>query len=188
MLTPEQKKKLLALARGTLENYLKPGRILSLETYEPAFLEKSGAFVTLKVNNELRGCIGRISAESPLYRTIQEMTIEAAVNDPRFLPVSKEELEKIEIEISVLSELKMIKDADEIEAGKHGIFIRQGFRSGLLLPQVATEYNWGKEEFLMHTCLKAGLPAEAWKRKDTQVYIFSAQVFSEKETCRGAGW
>lgn len=177
----EQRKQLLQLARTTLEEYLKSGEIAAFETSEPVFLEKRGAFVTLKMNNELRGCIGRISAESPVYQTIQEMAIEAALNDPRFMPVTDKELNKIEIEISLLSELKRIKDINEIEVGKHGILIRQGFNSGLLLPQVATEYNWSREEFLRHTCFKAGLPFNAWRERDTQIYIFSAEVFSEND-------
>ncbi|MCM8765432.1 MAG: AmmeMemoRadiSam system protein A [Candidatus Omnitrophica bacterium] len=181
MLNLEQKKKLLELARKTIAGYLKEGKIPSFETEEPELLQKRGVFVTLKKGGELRGCIGRISSEVPLYQTIQEMAIEASLNDPRFFPLSFKELPEIEIEISVLSELKKIEDIKEIEVGKHGIIIRRGFNSGLLLPQVATEYHWDREEFLNHTCLKAGLPLSAWKDKRTQIYIFSAEVFSEKE-------
>jgi len=180
MLKKEEKKKLLNLARKTIESYLKEGKIPSWEINEPQLLEKKGAFVTLKKQGELRGCIGRIYAESPLYQTVQEMAIEASLNDPRFFPLRLEELPEIEIEISVLSELKKIENIEEIEVGKHGILMRRGFNSGLLLPQVATEYNWTREEFLRHTCLKAGLPPDAWKDKKTQIYIFSAEVFSEK--------
>jgi len=180
-MTSQERKQLLALARSTIENYLNSGKISVFETSEPVFLEKRGAFVTLNMHDQLRGCIGRILAEVPLYQAIQEMAIEAALNDPRFRPVSREELKEIEIEISVLSELKRIKDVNEIEVGKHGILLRRGFNSGLLLPQVAGEYNWSKEEFLRHTCFKAGLEGDAWKNKDAQIYIFSAEVFNEGE-------
>ncbi|MCM8778700.1 MAG: AmmeMemoRadiSam system protein A [Candidatus Omnitrophica bacterium] len=180
MLRQEQKKKLLSLARETLESYLKTGKIPPFFTDEPQLLEKRGAFVTLKKAGELRGCIGRIFSEIPLYQTIQEMAIEAGLDDPRFSPVSLKELPEVKIEISVLSELKKIGDIEEIEVGKHGILIRRGFYSGLLLPQVAVEYHWTKEEFLIHTCFKAGLPPLIWKDKNTQIYIFTAEVFSEE--------
>lgn len=181
MLNKEQRKRLLQLGKKTIETYLKEGKIPSFETDEPELLEKRGAFVTLKKNGELRGCIGRIYSEAPLYQTIQEMAIESSFNDPRFPPLRLEELSKIELEISVLSELQQIGDIREIEVGKHGLLVRRGFYSGLLLPQVAREYNWDREEFLRHTCLKAGLPPFIWKDKNTQIYIFTAEVFSENE-------
>ncbi|MCM8783980.1 MAG: AmmeMemoRadiSam system protein A [Candidatus Omnitrophica bacterium] len=181
MLCKEEKRKLLQLARITIESYLKTGVIPPFETKEAGLLEKRGAFVTLKKNGELRGCIGRIYAEEPLYQTIQEMAIEAGFKDPRFYPLRLEELSEIEIEISVLSPLKKIEDIKEIEVGKHGILMRSGLNSGLLLPQVATEYKWTKEEFLKHTAFKAGLSPLAWRDKNTQIYIFSAEVFSESQ-------
>ncbi len=181
MLTPEQKNKLLSLARQTIQKHLKKEKASVFKTTEPVFLKKCGAFVTLKIDNELRGCIGYIVADKPLYETIQEMAVEAAFGDPRFTPLDESEFKKIKIEISVLSELKQISDINEIEVGKHGILLRKGFNSGLLLPQVATEYRWSRDEFLMHTCLKAGLSVEAWKDKDARIYIFSAEVFNEEE-------
>lgn len=179
MLKEEEKRKLLGIARFTLEHYFKTGGLPSLEIEEPVFLEKRGVFVTLKKYGELRGCIGRIYSDEPLYKTVQEMAIEASFNDPRFPPLRLEELSQIEIEISILSELKKVETIEEIEVGKHGILIRRGFNSGLLLPQVATEYKWTKEEFLRHTCLKAGLPPHAWRDKSTQIYIFTAEIISE---------
>jgi AmmeMemoRadiSam system protein A len=107
------------------------------------------------------------------------MAVQAAVGDPRFPAMESEELDKINIEISVLSELEKIDDINKIEVGKHGILIRKGFYSGLLLPQVATEYGWDRNEFLEHTCFKAGLPADAYK-SGADIYIFSAEVFGEK--------
>ncbi|MCX5657954.1 MAG: AmmeMemoRadiSam system protein A [Candidatus Omnitrophica bacterium] len=179
MLTPEQKKKFLSLARQTIQEHLKKEKAPIFKATENVFLEKRGAFVTLKIDNQLRGCIGYIVADTPLYKTIQEMAVEAAFGDPRFVSLDETEFNKIKIEISILSELKQISDVNEIEIGKHGILIRKGFNSGLLLPQVATEYEWSRNEFLIHACFKAGLPAEAWKDRDIRIYIFSAEVFGE---------
>jgi AmmeMemoRadiSam system protein A len=110
------------------------------------------------------------------------MAIEAAVGDPRFIPLRLSELKDIEIEISALSPLEKVDSADKIEMGKHGVLIRKGFNSGVFLPQVATETGWSKEEFLSRLCEdKAGIPEDAWKDKSTEIYIFSAEVFSEKE-------
>jgi len=105
------------------------------------------------------------------------MAIQAAFHDPRFNALTKEEYDDIEIEISVLSPLKKIDSIDEIQVGTHGIYIEKGFYSGLLLPQVATEYGWDRKTFLEHTCYKAGLPKDAYKEKDTNIYIFSADIF-----------
>jgi AmmeMemoRadiSam system protein A len=125
----------------------------------------------------LRGCIGHIRADHPLHATIKDMAIAAAFEDPRFSPLSRKEFDKIDIEISVLTPFKRITDINAIEVGKHGIYIVKGFYSGLLLPQVATEYGWDRVAFLEHTCNKAGLPKDAWKEKDTEIYLFSADVF-----------
>lgn len=179
MLTEEQKKSLLEIAKMTISEYIKEQTTPQINDIDPAFLEKRGAFVTLKKKGNLRGCIGRIVGDTQLVRVVQEMAIEAATRDPRFEPVREDELESIVLEISVLSPLKQIFDIDEIEVGKHGLLIRKNFGSGLLLPQVATEYGWSKEEFLKHTCLKAGLPPDAWM-KNAQIYIFSAEVFGEE--------
>jgi len=141
-----------------------------------------GAFVTLHKYGQLRGCIGNLIGEKPLYLTVIDMAIESAVDDPRFPPLKLEELKDIEIEISVLSPLEKIDDPKDIILGKHGVLVRKGFRSGVFLPQVAEETGWSKEEFLSYLCShKAGLPPYAWKEKDTELYIFTAEVFSEKE-------
>ena len=139
--------------------------------------EKRGAFVTLKKNGELRGCIGYIEAFKPLYQTIRDMAQAAAFNDPRFPKLKAQEWPKIEIELSVLTPLREIDDPDIIEVGKHGLLIRHNNSSGLLLPQVAVEYGWSREEFLAHTCNKAGLVADCWRRSGTKLYIFSADIF-----------
>jgi len=139
--------------------------------------EKKGAFVTLKKHGNLRGCIGYIEARKPLYKTVADMAIAAAFNDPRFPPLRSDELAHVTLEISILSPLKEIKDINEIEVGVHGLYITKGYNSGLLLPQVATQYKWDSLTFLEETCYKAGLHPDAWKDKDTKIYIFSADVF-----------
>ncbi len=138
-----------------------------------------GAFVTLRQGGELRGCIGFIAASRPLLDTVREVAVASAFEDPRFSPLRCEELERTSIEISVLSPLRQISDVSEIRTGVHGILIRRGFRSGLLLPQVATEQGWDRDTFLTHTCYKAGLPPDAWKSPETTIEIFSALVFHE---------
>jgi AmmeMemoRadiSam system protein A len=142
-----------------------------------ALKEKKGVFVTVKKRGQLRGCIGYTRGVKPLYKIVGEMAVAAAFHDPRFTPVTEAELSDLEIEISVLTPLKRIKDVEEIEVGKHGLLIEKGFRSGLLLPQVATEYGWDRKAFLEHTCLKAGLPRDAWKDGKTSICTFSAEVF-----------
>jgi AmmeMemoRadiSam system protein A len=125
----------------------------------------------------LRGCIGSFDTGQPLYKTVQEMAEAAAFRDPRFRPVREDELPYIELEISVLTPLSQITEPEQIEVGLHGIMIRKGFQAGLLLPQVATERNWDRVTFLEETCRKAGLPKDAWKDEDAEIYVFSANVF-----------
>ncbi|MCM8813128.1 MAG: AmmeMemoRadiSam system protein B [Candidatus Omnitrophica bacterium] len=183
MLSSEEKKELLAIARAAITAYLQSGSAANVSTDFPALRQQCGAFVTLKKNGDLRGCIGRIIADQPLSAVVQEMAVEAAVRDPRFPPVSTDELDEIDIEISVLSPLQLIKNFDEINVGTHGLLMRKAGRSGLLLPQVAVEYRWTREEFLQQTCRKAGLPTDAWKQ-GAETYIFSAEVFGEAEVNR----
>jgi len=144
-----------------------------------ALEKKMGAFVTLKKQGRLRGCIGLIEGTKPLYETVEKMAQAAAFEDPRFRPVQKDELGGVDIEISALTPLRQIENVREIEVGRHGIYIVKGFHSGLLLPQVATEYNWDRDTFLREICAKANLPQDAWKDKDTKIFIFSASVFGE---------
>jgi AmmeMemoRadiSam system protein A len=143
--------------------------------------EKRGAFVTLKKRGHLRGCIGYIKAVKPLWETVQEMAVAAAFHDPRFPSLKPEELKDLSFEISVLSPLKRINDINEIEVGKCGLYIVRGYNSGLLLPQVAVEYNWDRETFLAETCYKAGLPPQAWMDEETEIYVFSADYFGDAE-------
>jgi AmmeMemoRadiSam system protein A len=158
------------------------GEKLEVSESDPLLNQKSGAFVTLNQHHELRGCIGNLTGNQPLYLTVRDMAIEAAVGDPRFSPLTASGLKEIEIDISVLSEMQKIDSADKIELGKHGVLVRKGYQSGVFLPQVAVETGWNKEEFLNNLCAhKAGLPAGAWKDKNTQLYIFTADVFSESQ-------
>ncbi len=136
-----------------------------------------GAFVTLKKNDQLRGCIGRLDAAAPLRETIARMAQAAAFEDPRFPPVSLEEFDALDIEISILSPIEPCPDTELIEIGRHGLVIRSGGRSGLLLPQVPVEWGWDRQEFLQHTCRKAGLPPDAWRKQGTQLLWFEAEVF-----------
>lgn len=173
-------KELLHWARLTLENYLKDCSLPEPGPLAERFSQAVGAFVTLHNAGELRGCIGRTISTDPLWKTIQDMAIAAATEDSRFDSVGLGELPEIDIEISVLTPFIKVKDLDEIQVGTHGLMISQGSKRGLLLPQVASEEGWSREEFLAHTSMKAGLPAEAWMDPKTKIEIFSAQVFGEK--------
>jgi hypothetical protein len=180
MLNKNQRKKLLEIARKSIEAYLKTGKKLELTEQDPVLLKEGGAFVTLREHGELRGCIGNLSAGEPLYLAVRDMAVEAAVGDPRFPSVDLSELKDIEIEISVLSPMERVDSADKIELGKHGVMVRSSSNSGVFLPQVAIETGWSKEEFLSHLCAdKAGLSPSAWKEKTCELYIFTAEVFSE---------
>ncbi|MBN2351813.1 MAG: AmmeMemoRadiSam system protein A [Spirochaetales bacterium] len=179
-LTDDEKKILLETARLSIASRLKRTS-LSLPEAPAHLQEKCGAFVSLHIGEYLRGCIGYITAVKPLIETIKEMAECAAFSDPRFPPLAHEELEKVEIEISVLSPFEKITDLSTIKVGTHGIMVRKGLQSGLLLPQVAVEYDWDREQFLSHTCQKAGLPSSAWRSGNLEVEIFSAVVFSERQ-------
>ena len=178
-LSEVEKKALLDIVRKTIEAKLTGKSIPELHLGSEALKEKKGAFVTLKKHDHLRGCIGHIEARKPLDKTVGEMALAAAFDDPRFPPLKRDELKNVVVEISVLSPLKEVKDIDEIEVGIHGLYITKGYSSGLLLPQVATEYGWDRLTFLRETCYKADLHRDAWKDKDTKVYIFSAEVIGE---------
>ncbi len=177
-LTPARREALLALARRTLESYLTDGALPPYETDDPHLLRPSGVFVTLREGGELRGCIGHLRADTPLYRGVQEMAVAAATEDPRFPPLTREELERVHLEISVLSPLRRLTDPTQIEVGTHGLLIVKGGQQGLLLPQVAVEEGWDREAFLEGLCRKAGLPAGCW-REGATLYTFTAVVFGE---------
>lgn len=154
---------------------------MEISETDPCLNKKQGAFVSLHdMQGRLRGCIGAIIGEQPLYLTIRNMSIEAAVNDPRFPPLESSELKDIEIEISVLSELKKINDHKLIEIGRHGVMVKKGAKCGVFLPQVGTQTGWTREQFLSILCQeKAGLPTDSWCDGSADLYIFTAEVFKE---------
>ncbi|ADN01308.1 AmmeMemoRadiSam system protein A [Spirochaeta thermophila] len=177
--TDEERKTLLSAAREVITAATE-GRTPRLPEPPPRLLEPGGAFVTLHKRGALRGCIGHILADRPLWEVVQEMAYESAFRDPRFPPVTGPEVPLLDIEISILSSLFPIAP-EEVEVGTHGLLIRKGWHSGLLLPQVPVEQGWDRETFLAHTCLKAGLPPDAWKSPDAQLFGFTAEVFGERD-------
>ncbi len=179
-LSKEAERELLSIARQTLKAYFETGETPKFNVKNKVLKKNFGAFVTLRKGLKLRGCIGQIEAVEPLHKVVSKMALASALNDPRFPPLTSDELEEVKIEISVLSPFKRVSSIEEIEVGRDGLFVCRGPWSGLLLPQVASEYGWNREEFLQQTCLKAGLEANAWKRKDCEIYRFSAQIFSEE--------
>jgi len=180
-LSDEHKKILLKIARDSITRAVYSRPPLEYRIDDEVLNKKCGAFVTLHIDGNLRGCIGNIVSDTPLWKTVRNMAVESALRDPRFYPLTPQELDRVDIEISVLSPLKRIEDPEEIEVGKHGLFIRKGFYQGLLLPQVATEYGWDRTQFLEQTCYKAGLNKNCYKESETEIYIFSAIVFGEKD-------
>ncbi len=180
-LNREQQVKLLNLARNTIAEALgmEPGE--KPEFNDAIFREQCGAFVTLHIRGRLRGCIGYIKGVKNIPDTIVDMARASAFKDPRFPPLGNDELEKADIEISVLSPIETVESVSDITVGRDGLIISRGFNSGLLLPQVPVEQGWDLETFLMNTCYKAGLPGSAWQQKGTKIEKFSAQVFGEKE-------
>ncbi len=177
---------LLQVARDSIEAHLKDKAATPVKTSSPVLSEYRGAFVSLHRRGQLRGCIGYLDAVKPLLQTVREMAAAAAFHDPRFAPLQAGELADLEIEISVLSPMRVIASTDEIEVGKHGLYIVRGLNRGLLLPQVATQYNWSRLAFLEQTCCKAGLPPDAWKDSGTIIYVFTADVFAEHSSPKPA--
>jgi AmmeMemoRadiSam system protein A len=179
-LSEVEKQKLLEIARETLAEHLTTGTAPEYTLEGPGLLQEVAAFVTLRRRDgELRGCIGRVEVSQPLYRTVQDCAISAATNDFRFPPVTAAELDDTRIEISALSPFRLISSPDEIQIGRHGLLIRSEFRVGLLLPQVASDRGWDRDEYLRAICLKAGLPNDAWR--DADLSVFTAEVFEEED-------
>ncbi|MEE9554895.1 MAG: AmmeMemoRadiSam system protein B [candidate division Zixibacteria bacterium] len=179
-LSTTDKKTLLDIARKSITSKLDMTEIKFSKEISPPLTKQLGAFVTLNKQGRLRGCIGTFMADQPLHKIIAKMAREAAFSDPRFPAVEKEELELLDIEISVLTPMKRISDPEAVEVGRDGLYIRQGMNSGVLLPQVPVEYNWDKKKFLEQTCLKAGLPLDAWESDKTELYVFQAEIFGEE--------
>lgn len=182
MFNQAQRKELLRTARDTIRYYLETGKRLQPVLQDETLMQDMGAFVTLHKSGQLRGCIGHMAATGPIFLTVRDMAIAAATEDPRFPPVTLDELEDIDIEISALSPMEKIDDYNGIKMGKHGVMVRKGFASGVYLPQVADETGWDREQFMNSLCAhKAGIPPDSWKRGTCDIYVFTAEVFGEKD-------
>jgi len=173
-LTTSERKELLSLAKRTIDSYVRHGAVPEYTTRDPRLLANGAVFVTINRNHELRGCIGHIQAVMPLYRSVISNAVSASSRDPRFPPMTKDELTNLELEVTVLSPLELLDDVKNIRIGAHGLYISKGMNSGVLLPQVAEEYRWDVPTFLEQVSIKAGLPANAWK--DAQLYTFTADI------------
>jgi len=181
-LEENQKQLLLKVARDTVEAVITGREVPAAESDDPKLNENCGCFVTIKNGGQLRGCIGQFTSEMPLIELVSHMARASATGDVRFFgnPITPDELQELDIEISVLSPLKKTNDPLGLRLGADGIYIKRGCASGCFLPQVATETGWSKEEFLSYCCShKAGLPPDAWKDPGTDVFLFTAEVFGE---------
>lgn len=184
-LTSAEKRQLLQIARQSVESIVRENKVYKLPANLPASLmQDRGAFVTLKENGELRGCIGRTVAMQPLAETVRDVAAFAALRDTRFRPVAASDLRRLKYEVSVLSPLRRVSDVSQIKIGEHGLMIVKGRTRGLLLPQVAPEQHWDRNTLLDETAMKAGLPAKAWRDKDADLFMFTAVVFGEMEISR----
>lgn len=186
LLTLEEGVSAVHLARAAVERYVKEKKKAKAENLSKSFDEKRGVFVTLKKGGDLRGCIGYPYPIAPLKDAIIDSAVSAAVHDPRFSPVEKEELGGINIEVTVLTPPVRLKAKPEdmpskVGIGKHGLIVKRGLYSGLLLPQVATEHGMDAEEFLSQTCMKAGLMPDSWLENGTEIYTFEGQIFAEEK-------
>lgn len=178
-LTESDQKLLLEIARNSVQSYIGGGKFDLPEIRSGAVTETCGTFVSIHKHSRLRGCVGNIQPLSPLYRSVAECAISAAVEDPRFFPLTSEELRVVQFEISVLSPMEQVVDIRAIEVGKHGLLISKNSQRGILLPQVPGTYGWDRITFLEQTCRKAGLKSDDWKEGAT-IHSFSAVVFGEQ--------
>ncbi len=176
-LNNEEKEILHSIARQSVEAILYGRKAQAVEMLPPRLKQIRGVFVTINKGDHLRGCMGCLSGNGTLVQTVSKMAVSAAFRDPRFPPIRREEWPQLSLEISVLSPLRKIASPDEIHIGTHGLYMKQGNRSGLLLPQVAERYGWNRIVFLEQTCRKAGLPEKSWKDPETDIFVFSAEIF-----------
>lgn len=175
--TAEERRLLLNVAHQSIESALE-GREISLDPPSSHLAEPRGAFTTIHLAGQLRGCVGYVFPVASIYRTVAETARAAAFEDTRFLPVTCEEAPQLEVSLSILSPLQPIKP-EEVEVGRHGLLVSQHGHRGLLLPQVSTEHGWDRETFLQQTCRKAGLPEDAWQKGAT-LEAFTAEVFGDQ--------
>lgn len=180
MLTNEEKRELLKIAREAIGSSLQGRPYRMPVPGQGALAQPSGAFVTIRIDHDLRGCIGFIESSEPLATVVADVAVKAAFEDPRFPALTSSEFNRALLEVSVLSGLKPIKDIGEIEVGVHGLLLELGHRRGLLLPQVATEYGWDRVEFLNNVSRKAGLARDAWMDPQAKIHIFSADIVEEE--------
>lgn len=176
-LNESERELLRTTARRSLEHCVKNANISCPEAPTARLREKRGVFVTLSQRGKLRGCVGYVRPFKPLVEAVWEMAESAALRDHRFIPVEPKEVDRLEIEITVLSPLKLISNPDQVLVGRHGLVVTRGHQSGVLLPQVPIEHGWDRETFLAETCVKAGLEPNAWKDPDTKLEIFTAEIF-----------
>jgi len=178
-LTYAHKQELVTLAKEAIKTFIQSGAYLNFRSEDPLLNYHLGVFVTLRRGEALRGCIGQLQSDEPLYRTVIDTAISAATRDPRFFPVSNEELDQLSIKISILSPLVPVEDITEIEVGVHGVMIIHAGHRGILLPEVPVERGWDRTTFLENVCLKAGLHPDTWKEKP-QFYSFTTLEFGEE--------
>jgi AmmeMemoRadiSam system protein A len=178
-LSKQERSEILELARESLRETICHNRQILAIPPSGVLGQKCGAFVSLHMNGKLRGCIGVVEPTETLGRTVAQCAVSAAWEDPRFAPLQPEEVEDVEIEVSVLSAVEPI-DSGDIEIGRHGLLIEHGMRRGLLLPQVAVEHGLDRETFLQETCRKAGLAADAWKDRETRIFGFTCEVIGPR--------
>jgi len=171
------KNRLLAIARTSIKDALTQSATTNFEITDTKLLDCHGLFVSLYFRKQLRGCIGCIKSDQPLYEVTAQMAVSAATNDPRFSTVSVDEIDELKIELSVLTPLQLVTNINQIKIGQHGLYIVSGHQNGLLLPQVAISHHLDQQNFLKQTCLKAGLPDNAWQFSKTEIYVFGAEVF-----------
>ncbi len=176
MLSDDEKRELLTIARDAIECALKGVPFFPQAPSTEGLMQPNGAFVTMRIEHELRGCIGYIESEKSLADVVAEVAVKAALDDPRFSPMTLSEFEYASVEVSILSPLRRIFDVEEIEIGKHGLVVALGMRRGLLLPQVAIEHHLDRKTFLEATMRKAGLPPGAWRLPETEIHVFEAEV------------
>lgn len=179
-LADDEKRELLRIARATLREHLDSGRLPPGKPHRAPLLAPAAVFVSLHRDHELRGCIGTVEATTPLYRAVQEMAVAAASRDPRFPPLTDDELDGTDLEISVLSHARPVRGAADLTIGVDGLVVEAYGRRGLLLPQVAVEAGWDAATLLARICVKAGLPSDTWQHADTRLTAFNAQVFSDR--------
>ena len=184
-LTLEEMIELLDLAHGSIAAKCENTEFVFEVPESETFHQKAGVFVSLYNQDQLAGCIGFIESENYLYNSIVQAAESAAFKDPRFRNIRKKDLPTLKIEISVLSPLELVEGSKDIEIGKHGIYLKTKLQQGLILPQLAPRFHWNAETFLDQTCIKADLPVGAWKESGTNIYRFSAEIFSDDDVSSG---